>query len=209
MSNKNYWQIAQRIKQQKSYIKKVYSYCNLDESSGIYVFYRVDSNKNKFAYVGQAKKLLTRINAHVNCAVPKSHIDCSIKTHGVATKSNFDGYKLRVYKCAETELNEKEKFFIQFYADHNYTLLNVESGGQDEGHIDLNYRKASKGYRDGLDKGKNNAIKEIAEMMKYLKIVPNQFKKNGEPTELAKRKLNEFKELLNGKDNNTMDSQND
>lgn len=205
MANKNYWQITKRIEQQKSYIKKVYSYCNLDESSGIYVFYREDSNNNKYAYVGQAKHLLTRIKDHVCTKVPKSHIDCSLKTHGVATKSNFNGYKLRVYRCAETELDAKEKYFIQFYLDHNYNLLNVESGGQDKGHSDLNYRKASKGYRDGLEKGYSNCLKEIRVFFdKYLDFVIKEprLTKKKKPVVIKQQKYDEFKKLIEGGNDN-------
>ena len=169
------------------------------------MFYREDSSKNKFAYVGQAKKLLTRINAHVNFSSKPQHIDLSLKKHGVATKNNLGGYKLRVYKCAESELDAKEKYFIQFYLDHNYNLLNVESGGQDEGHIDLNYRKANKGYRDGLKKGYSNCLKEIRVYFdKYLDFVIKEprLTKKKKPVAIKQQKYDEFKKLMEGENEN-------
>lgn len=206
MANKDYWKIKYRIEKQKEYCKKVFSYCNLDDEPGIYFFYRTDENGNKKGYVGQAKKLLTRVNEHVNSTRFSQHIDRSLKAHSVSTKKNLGGYRLRVYRCKIEELDEKEKFYIQFYLDHNYTLLNVESGGQDKGHTDLNYRTAAKGYRDGIKQGYTNAIREIADILSYLKVEPNQFKKNGEPTEIAKRKLNELKEKLTNGQKETIES---
>ena len=64
------------------------------ERSGIYVFFREDSGI-KYAYVGQAKHLLTRLAQHLGGY--EQHIDRSIKKHKLWDSDNPTGYKIRVY----------------------------------------------------------------------------------------------------------------
>ena len=60
---RNFRQIYARQNQCKS---KIQSICpDIDQSSGIYWFYRVDENGIKFAYIGQAKHLLDRVSQHL------------------------------------------------------------------------------------------------------------------------------------------------
>lgn len=202
-----WWKMQAKIEKQKEYCKKIFSYCgNLDDDAGIYVFYRTDDLGNKKCYIGQAKHLLTRVNQHVNSTRYEQHIDKSIRKYGLASKNNFIGWRLRFYKCLEEDLDEKEKYYIQHYLDHNYELYNVESGGQDKGHVDLNYRAAVKGYREGVDYGYSKAIKDVKEYFdKYLdyqtKSDASCFKKPNKLGEVLLKeiyikKYDEFKELL-------------
>ena len=48
----------------------------LDDNSGIYFLTREDENEIKYAYVGQAKHILTRLVQHL---VGYQHIDLSLK----------------------------------------------------------------------------------------------------------------------------------
>ena len=57
---------------------------NIPNTSGIYIFARND-NGIKYAYVGQAKHLLTRIAEHF---LGYQHIDLSIKKHGLYSTDN-------------------------------------------------------------------------------------------------------------------------
>ena len=52
----------------------------LDESSGIYILRRQDENGFRYAYVGQAKRILTRLSQHLS---GYQHIDLSLKSHGL------------------------------------------------------------------------------------------------------------------------------
>ena len=73
---------------------------------GIYVFYR-EENGIKYAYVGQAKKVLTRLAEHLTGY--EQHIDKSIRKHGLFDKSP-NGYKITVEHCFRkswTRRNEK------------------------------------------------------------------------------------------------------
>lgn len=133
------------------------------QASGIYCFYRIDENNFRFCYVGQASKdnLLSRCASHLEGY--KQHIDLSIRKYGLYDEEkNPYGYKLMVLcYCPAEECDEKEQFFIRQYADDGWQLKNVEIGGK-SGKTDMNERKPSKGYREGLVNGRKKAIKEIA-----------------------------------------------
>ena len=60
----------------------------LKDSSGIYVFVRKDENL-KYAYVGQAKRILTRLAQHLDGY--ELHIDLSLKKHGLFSIHNPHG----------------------------------------------------------------------------------------------------------------------
>ena len=55
-----------------------------NENSGIYVFTR-EENGFKFAYIGQAKHVITRLAQQLNSY---QHIDLSLKKHGFYTLDN-------------------------------------------------------------------------------------------------------------------------
>ena len=57
----------------------------LDESSGIYILTRQDENGFRYAYVGQAKRILTRLSQHLS---GYQHIDLSLKSHGLYSEDN-------------------------------------------------------------------------------------------------------------------------
>ena len=73
---------------------------DLDEDSGIYFLTRIDENGIKYAYVGQAKHILTRLAQHL---VGFQHIDLSIRKHGFYTHGNPYGYKIGFLKFSETD----------------------------------------------------------------------------------------------------------
>ena len=196
----------------------LYAYDNrLNETPGIYIFTRVnpptkDGTQKKYAYIGQAVKVVERVASHFLSF--SQRIDISLKTRGLWYKSNPYAWKIDVYYCNENELNDKEREFILAAQQQGYELYNITSGGQDEGKEDINERASGKGYRDGLKQGYKNAIKDINEFFdKYFSIMfkGDYQKKNGEVKELWLRKAQEFKEILqNGertKDNNTVDQE--
>ena len=75
MNNKQRYAILQKNK--KEWLK----YYDLKDESGIYILTRYDDNGFKFAYVGQAKKVLTRLAGHPMGY--KQHIDFSLRKHGI------------------------------------------------------------------------------------------------------------------------------
>lgn len=179
-------------------MRRILAICpDIPRSSGIYIFHRVDESGIKYAYVGQAKHLLDRCASHL---LGYQHIDLSLKKHGLKSTDKPYGYELHYICFPESELDTKEREYIQKCAIKGYQLRNATLGGQDEGKnvIDL---KPTKGYHDGLKQGYRNAITEIKEFFdKYLdysvKECDESHKKDGSLKEIYIRKLNEFKEML-------------
>ena len=162
-----------------------------DEFSGIYVFCR-EENGIKYAYVGQAKHLLTRLAQHLT---GYQHIDLSIKKHGLFSDTNPTGYGISVWHVAESKLDEAERQYIKDYANMGYQMRNKTIGGQDNGKAGMDNNKPSRGYRDGLQQGYNNARKEIKHLFDlHLKAVT----KADKPTKLQEKALQKFVDFLNG-----------
>lgn len=209
MSCNNYYRAKLKLESSKNRWLKVNP--DLPNRSGIYILTRVDEQGFKYAYIGQAKHILERLAQHL---MQYQHIDLSLKKHKLFNEiKNPYGWQVDYFECLEEELNKYEQEYILHYANLGYQLRNKTSGSQGQGKVGIDDNKASKGYYDGIAQGKKNAYGEIKEFFdKYLdySIKPNLVKKNGEFTEIAKRKFNEFKELLNErKDNNTVSSQDD
>lgn len=162
---------------------------NTDDNSGIYVFHR-DENGFKYAYVGQAKHLLSRLAGHLN-GYPL-WIDSSIKKHKLYSKDNRTGWKIFIKHCSVASLNETEKDLIAGFAQNGYQLRNKTAGGQDKGKFGIAENKPPKGYRDGLKQGKKNAQKEVAKLVTRLTIDYDKTKK------LDERYYNKFQEFIKG-----------
>ena len=146
----------------------------LNNDSGIYMLTRIDENGFKYAYIGQAKHILTRLAQHM---VGYQHIDLSLKNHGLYSDKNEYGWNVIHYNCSEEELDDKEQYYIKEYADNGFQLRNKTSGSQGKGKTKINEFKPSKGYQDGLKQGYKNASKEIANLfdkhLDYLKKLAN------------------------------------
>lgn len=102
----------------------------------------------------------------------------------------------------ESQLDEKEKYYIKLYADNGYQLRNVSIGGQggnrDSGSI--GERKAPKGYLQGIQQGRKNLARELSNIAeKHLKIELRADKANNK---VSQKQYEKFKELLKeGEDN--------
>lgn len=165
----------------------------LNEKSGIYFFLRTDENGFRYAYIGQAKSILTRLANHISGYT--QHIDLSIKKHKLYSAENPYGWRVEFLNFPESELDEKEKFYIKKYADAGYQLRNVSVGGQGENRDSgqIGERKPSKGYRDGIKQGYKNASKEVANLFdKHL----NYSKKSDKPNKIQERAAEKFREFL-------------
>jgi hypothetical protein len=160
---------------------------SLTEQSGIYILYR-EENGIKFAYVGQAKHLLTRLAQHLS---GYQHIDISLKKHGLATEKP-NGYTVSFITCPLSQLDEMERHWIKYMADRGYQLRNKTLGGQDEGKGGLDNQKASRGYYDGLAQGRKALAKELRHIIEThgFTIEPSKHNK------VTEKALAKFWELL-------------
>ena len=162
----------------------------LNDNSGIYFLTRIDKNKIKYAYIGQAKHILTRLAQHM---VGYQHIDLSLKKHGLYSEDNIDGWNVDSINYDESELDEKEKYYISDYANKGYQLRNKTAGGQGEGKSQIDEYKPHKGYRDGVKQGYKNASKEISNLFeKHL----SYYKKSDKPNKTQDKAMEKFEEFL-------------
>lgn len=141
---------------------------NLDDYSGIYFLTRIDENDIKYAYIGQAKHILTRLAQHL---VGYQHIDLSLKKHGLYSSDNLHGWKIGFLHYPENMLDEMEQKYIVQYAMSGYQLRNKTAGGQGEGKSQINDYRPARGYRDGLQQGRKALAKELKHIIdKHLVI---------------------------------------
>ena len=174
-------QIKAIEKSNKNRLEKAFGH--IPETSGVYILTRYE-NGFKYAYIGQAKKILTRLASHLK---GYQHIDLSLKKHKFYSEDNPTGWKLQWIQC--DNLDEKERELINEYANNGYQLRNKVSGGQNSGKHKIDEFKPAKGYRDGLKQGHKNAIKELNKWLKYFDLVK---KKDNKMTEKADKKLKEM-----------------
>lgn len=168
---------------------------SLDEKSGIYFLTREDENGFKYAYIGQAKHLLTRLAQHL---VGYQHIDLSLKKHGMYSESNPYGWKANFLHYPEESLDMWEKFYIKKYSV-GYQLRNKTSGSQGEGKAQIDEYRPVKGYRDGLKQGEKNLAKELLHIIdKHLVVELKPEKVNNKTSQKA---FDKFWMLLRGGEN--------
>ena len=185
----NYRQIKAIEKANKERILKVCP--NVPDTSGIYFLTR-EENGFKFAYVGQAKHLLTRLAQHLT---GYQHIDLSIKKHKLWSEKNPYGWKVSFIECQEQYLDEQEQSHIKAYANMGYQLRNKTSGSQGEGKKDI-ADDPTKGYLEGLRNGYKKAQKEIAHLFDlHLKCET----KKEPPTKLQIKAMEKFENFIDVK----------
>ena len=164
----------------------------IDESSGIYILTRQDENGLRYAYVGQAKHILTRLSQHLS---GYQHIDLSLKSHGLYSEDNPYGWGVCIQHCPVDRLNEEEQRWIMYCADKGYQLRNKTSGSQGEGKAKIDDYRPAKGYYDGIKQGKINLARELSSIAeKHLKIEIREDKKNNK---VSQKQFEKFKELMN------------
>ena len=164
---------------------------NLNEESGIYFLTREDENGFKYAYIGQAKHILTRLAQHM--VGYNQHIDLSLKSHGLFGKENPYGWNISFANTSEEVLDDMEQRYIKEYAV-GFQLLNKTSGSQGSGKKKIGEYKPAKGYRDGLKQGRINLARELSSIAeKHLKIEIRDDKKNNK---ISQKQFEKFKELM-------------
>lgn len=151
----NYKQIFAIQKANKEKLLKVCP--TLTDESGIYILTR-EENGFKYAYIGQAVKLLSRLCSHLS---GYQHIDLSLRKHGLYSKENPTGWEISHLSYSTSELDEMEQYFIKQYANDGYQMRNKTAGSQGKGKEQIAEYKPSKGYRQGLEQGYKNAQREV------------------------------------------------
>lgn len=168
----------------------------LNDKSGIYFLLREDENGFKFAYVGQAKSVLQRLASHL--VGYAQHIDLSLKRHKLYDKEkNPYGWRVEFLNFPESQLDEKEKYYIKLYADKGYQLRNVSLGGQGENRASgsIGERKAPKGYLQGVQQGRKNLARELSHIIEKHLVVTIREDKQG--NKVSQKQLDKFMELIN------------
>lgn len=169
----------------------------LNDDSGIYFLLREDENGFKYAYIGQAVHILSRLASHL--VGYEQHIDLSLKRHKLYDKEkNPYGWRVEFLNFPESQLDEKEKYYIKLYADKGYQLRNVSLGGQGENRASgsIGERKAPKGYMQGIQQGKKVLARELSSIAeKHLKIEIRDDKKHNK---VSQKQYEKFKFLMNG-----------
>lgn len=164
---------------------------NLDDESGIYILLREDENKIKYAYIGQAKHILTRLAQHLS---GYQHIDLSLKKHKLFTEENPYGWRVGFVHCPIEELDAMEKKLIQSYASAGYQLRNKTAGGQGEGKVQIDEYRPTKTYRDGLQQGRKALARDLKHIMdKHLTI---ELKAEKKANRASQKAFEKFKTLL-------------
>lgn len=163
----------------------------LNEKSGIYILTREDENEFRYAYIGQAVHVLTRLAQHL---VGFQHIDLSLKKHGLYSKENPYGWTVDSYSYSENDLDTQEQYWIKKYADMGFQLRNKTSGSQGEGKAQIADYRPHKGYRDGLEQGRKNLAKELSNIADKHLVISLKPEKFG--NKVSERQFEKFKELL-------------
>ena len=166
----------------------------LNDESGIYILTREDENGFRFAYIGQAMHILSRLANHM--VGYKQHIDLSLRKHKLYSESNPHGWKVEHMNVPLDQLDEQEKYYIKFYAENGYQLRNVSLGGQGENRSSgtIGGRKQPRNYLEGIQQGKKSLAKELSSIAeKHLTIAVKPEKQGNKVSE---RQRDKFMELI-------------
>ena len=162
----------------------------LNEKSGIYFLTREDEQGIKYAYIGQAKHILSRLAQHMT---GYQHIDLSLKKHGLISNSNMFGWNVNFLNFPEELLDEKEQYYIKKYALGGYQLRNKTAGGQGSGKKQINDYRPGKTYRQGVEQGMKNASRDVAKLFeKHLNVSA----KSNPPTVNQMKAMDKFEKFL-------------
>lgn len=162
----------------------------LSETSGIYFLTREDENGFKYAYIGQAVHILSRLASHLS---GYQHIDLSLKKHGLYAEDNPHGWWVNFMPYPRDMLDNMEQFWIKRYASMGYQLRNKTSGSQGEGKAQIDEYRPAKGYRDGIAQGRKNLAKELSHIIdKHLVVSIREDKKSNKVSIKALEKFNDL-----------------
>lgn len=169
---------------------------HVDDGSGIYFLTRMDEDLIRYAYIGQAKHLLTRLAQHLS---GYQHIDLSLRKHGLYTTDNIYGWKVGFLHFPAGQLDEMEQKYIRQYAQSGYQLRNKTAGGQGDGKKQIDDYRPAKGYRDGIEQGKRMLARELLSIAeKHLKIDLREDKRGNK---ISQKQYDKFMALIHAEGN--------
>lgn len=178
--------------EQKNWKRILFVNPNIDNGSGIYFLTRTDEDGFRYAYVGQAVNIGTRLCQHL---VGYQHIDLSLKKHGLYAPDNIYGWKIGFLHFPKEQLDEKEQYYIRQYAINGYQLRNKTGGSQGAGKRQIDEYKPSKGYYDGLKQGRLNLARELSHIAeKHLDI---SLKAEKQGNKVSQKQFEKFMSLIN------------
>ena len=162
----------------------------INEKSGIYFLTREDEQGIKYAYIGQAKHILSRLAQHMT---GYQHIDLSLKKHGLISNNNMCGWNVNFLNFPDELLDEKEQYYIKKYALGGYQLRNKTAGGQGSGKKQIDDYRPGKTYRQGVEQGMKNASRDVAKLFeKHLNVSA----KSNPPTVNQMKAMDKFEKFL-------------
>lgn len=167
----------------------------LNNDSGIYFLLREDENGFRFGYIGQALHISSRLCSHL--VGYEQHIDLSLRKHKLYDEQkNPYGWRVEFLNFPESQLDEKEKYYIKLYADKGYQLRNVSLGGQGENRASgsIGERKAPKGYMQGIQQGRKNLARELSSIAEKHLII--RLKPEKEHNKVSQKQYEKFMDLL-------------
>lgn len=172
--------------------KRIKKICpDIPNSSGIYVFCRIDEAGIRRAYCGQAVNLLERCASHLG---EYDHIALSLKKHGFYSNENPYGWKLDYRTYSKSELDDKEVKTIKSFADKGFQMYNVTAGSQGKGKQVTGQYKQPKTYSQGVQQGRKNMARELSSIAeKHLKIELRADKANNK---VSQKQYGKFMDLL-------------
>ncbi len=181
---------AQRMIIERKNRERVAKACpGIPDAPGIYFFTRAEDGF-KYAYVGQARRLLSRVAQHL---LEYDPIDNSIRKRGLFAEGKPFGYEINFLEFPIEQLDEKEQYYERLYASKGYQLYNRTAGGQGKGKYSLDNQKSPKGYYDGLKQGYKNARKEVAHLFdKHLVFA----QKSPKPNKIQAKAAEKFRNFL-------------
>jgi hypothetical protein len=160
----------------------------LTEESGIYILTR-EENGFKYAYIGQAKHVLTRLAQHLR---GYQHIDLSLKKHGLFSEDNPHGWNVTAVRAEIKDLDEAEQRLIKTYANAGYQMRNKTAGGQSDGKFEIAETKPKRGYHDGIYQGYEKARKYVSKLFEK----SLEFSMQGKPNKNKEKALQKFKDFI-------------
>lgn len=172
--------------------KRILQVCaNVPDRSGIYFLLR-EEDGFRYAYIGQAKHLSTRLAQHLS---GYQHIDLSIKKHGLYSEDNPAGWRVHFLEFPESSLDEMEQRYIKKYANAGYQLRNKTTGSQGIGKKGMDDSQSPKGYHDGLKQGYLNAQRFVAHLFQLHLDYRQKSDRPNKNQEKAAEKFREFLEV--------------
>ena len=109
---------------------------------------------------------------------------------------NIYGWKIDFINFPLNQLDEKERYYITFYAKNGYQSRNKDTGGG-TGKEQINDYRPHKGYYDGLEQGKKSLAKELLHIINLHLTV--KLKEGKEHNKVSQKALEKFWDLLGSK----------